>query len=52
VLTDNGTVVMALSRVGRGIVFAVGDPWLYDEYIERNDNPRVATNLFRMLLEQ
>ena len=52
VLSDNGTDVMALARVGRGIVFAVGDPWLYDEYIERNDNPRVATNLFRMLLEQ
>lgn len=52
VLTDNGTDVMALARVGRGMVFAVGDPWLYDEYIERNDNPRVATNLFRMLLEQ
>jgi len=52
VLTDNGTDVMALAHVGRGLVFAVGDPWLYDEYVERNDNPRVATNLFRMLLEQ
>lgn len=52
VLTDNGTDIMALARVGRGMVFAVGDPWLYDEYIERNDNPRIATNLFRMLLEE
>jgi unsaturated rhamnogalacturonyl hydrolase len=52
VLTDNGTDIMALAHVGRGMVFDVGDPWLYDEYIERNDNPRVATNLFRMLLEQ
>ncbi len=51
-LTDNGTEIMALARVGRGIVFALGDPWLYDEYIERNDNVRIATNLFTMLLEQ
>jgi len=50
-LTHDGTDVMALSRIGRGMVFALGDPWLYDEYIERNDNVRIATNLFRMLLE-
>jgi len=50
-LTHEGTDVMALSRIGRGMVFALGDPWLYDEYIERNDNVRIATNLFRMLLE-
>jgi unsaturated rhamnogalacturonyl hydrolase len=51
-LTDKGTDIMALARVGRGLVFALGDPWLYDEYIERNDNVRIATNLFTMLLEQ
>jgi unsaturated rhamnogalacturonyl hydrolase len=51
VLTHEGTDVMALARVGRGIVFAVGDPWLYDEYIERNDNVAIATKLFTMLLE-
>ena len=49
-LTHEGTDVMALAHVGRGMVFALGDPWLYDEYIERNDNVRIATNLFRMLL--
>jgi unsaturated rhamnogalacturonyl hydrolase len=52
VLTDKGTDIMALAQVGRGMVFALGDPWLYDEYIERNDNVRIATNLFTMLLEQ
>jgi unsaturated rhamnogalacturonyl hydrolase len=51
-LTHEGTDVMALAHVGRGMVFALGDPWLYDEYIERNDNVRIATNLFRMLLEE
>jgi unsaturated rhamnogalacturonyl hydrolase len=52
VLTDKGTDIMALAHVGRGMVFALGDPWLYDEYIERNDNVRIATNLFTMLLEE
>jgi unsaturated rhamnogalacturonyl hydrolase len=51
ILSDKGTDIMALARVGRGVVFALGDPWLYDEYIERNDNARIATNLFTMLLE-
>ena len=50
VLTHEGTDIMALAHVGRGMVFALGDPWLYDEYIERNDNVRIATNLFTMLL--
>jgi unsaturated rhamnogalacturonyl hydrolase len=50
VLTHEGTDVMALAHVGRGMVFALGDPWLYDEYIERNDNVAIATNLFKMLL--
>jgi unsaturated rhamnogalacturonyl hydrolase len=49
-LTDKGTDIMALAHVGNGMVFALGDPWLYDEYIGRNDNVAIATNLFRMLL--
>jgi unsaturated rhamnogalacturonyl hydrolase len=50
VLTHEGTHVMALAHVGRGMVFALGDPWLYNEYIERNDNVAIATKLFTMLL--
>src|SRR5436190_5176646 len=46
----DGTDVMALARHGNGLVFALGDPWLYDEYIERADNVGIATNLFTMLL--
>lgn len=52
VLTHEGTDVMALAHVGRGMVFALGDPWLYDEYIGRNDNVAIATKLFTMLLEE
>jgi unsaturated rhamnogalacturonyl hydrolase len=49
-LEDHGTPIMSLSRSGKGSVFALGDPWVYNEYINRNDNRKVAENLFRMLL--
>lgn len=29
----NGAVVIASAKVGKGIVVAVGDPWLYNEYV-------------------
>jgi unsaturated rhamnogalacturonyl hydrolase len=51
-LQDQGAPVMALARHGKGLVFALGDPWVYNEYIGRNDNRKVAENLFRMLLHQ
>jgi unsaturated rhamnogalacturonyl hydrolase len=50
ILEDRGTPVMALARTGKGLVFALGDPWVYNEYIDRNDNRKVAENLFRLLL--
>ncbi|MDQ6663779.1 MAG: glycoside hydrolase family 88 protein, partial [Acidobacteriota bacterium] len=52
ILTDKGTPVMALARAGKGEVFALGDPWVYNEYIDRKDNRRIATNLFRMLFKK
>jgi len=51
-LADKGTPVMALAHIGQGEVFALGDPWLYNEYIDHKDNGRIATNLFRMLLKK
>lgn len=32
-ITDNGDVVMATAKVGKGKVFVIGDPWLYNEYV-------------------
>jgi hypothetical protein len=58
VLTSGGNILMADARYGRGHVFAVGDPWLYNEYIDARrlpagyDNARAGENLFRWLLEQ
>ena len=54
--SSDGHVVMALARVGKGTVFAVGDPWFYNEYMDARrlpegyDNARAAGNLFQWLL--
>jgi len=51
-------VIIAHARVGKGAVLAVGDPWLYNEYIthrklpEAFENDKAARNLFWWLLEQ
>lgn len=34
VFNDKGDVIMAVSKVGKGAVFAVGDPWFYNEYLD------------------
>ncbi|NUQ60853.1 MAG: DUF4350 domain-containing protein [Pirellulales bacterium] len=47
-----GDNIMALSRCGDGLVFALGDPWGYNEYIDFFDNRKCLTNLFRRLIEQ
>jgi len=50
VLSDQGTPIMGESIAGQGRVFALGDPWIYNEYIDRKDNRAIATKLFRDLL--
>jgi unsaturated rhamnogalacturonyl hydrolase len=52
ILVDKGTPIMALSHAGDGRVFALGDPWVYNEYIDRKDNRHIAANLFRGLLSK
>jgi unsaturated rhamnogalacturonyl hydrolase len=49
-LADDGTPIMALAQAGKGEVFALGDPWVYNEYIDYKNNRAIATNLFRNLL--
>ncbi len=51
-LSDNGIPIIALVREGKGLVFALGDPWVYNEYIGSKDNSQVAQHLFRYLLEK
>ncbi len=56
VLTQKGQIFMAECNYGKGYVFAVGDPWLYNEYIGHLrlpgefDNLRAAENLTDLLL--
>jgi hypothetical protein len=46
-----GQTLMATSKKGKGTVLALGDPWIYNEYINHQDNKAVARNLFRWLLD-
>ena len=37
--TDEGDVLMAVSQVGKGMVYANVDPWIYNEYTDGRKNP-------------
>ncbi|WP_316802537.1 glycoside hydrolase family 88 protein [Pedobacter nototheniae] len=43
-LTDNGDVIVATAKYGKGTVFAVGDPWFYNEYIDGRKLPKDLEN--------
>ena len=38
-VTDAGDVIMGVANIGKGTVFAVGDPWLYNEYVDGRKIP-------------
>jgi hypothetical protein len=44
VLTAEGKNIGAIARVGKGTVFALGDPWCYNEYIDGKKLPADFTN--------
>jgi unsaturated rhamnogalacturonyl hydrolase len=44
-IVNNGAVIAATARVGKGIVFAVGDPWIYNEYIDNHILPAGFQNM-------
>lgn len=56
VLVENGKVLMAENNYGKGYVFAIGDPWIYNEYIDHDllpssfENRKAAENLTDILL--
>jgi unsaturated rhamnogalacturonyl hydrolase len=43
-LVDENTVVVAVSKIGKGTVFAVGDPWFYNEYTDGRKIPMDLEN--------
>lgn len=58
VLAKEGKNVAAIAKYGKGAVFAVGDPWLYNEYVDGRklpaeyDNYAAAVDLVNWLLKQ
>lgn len=57
-LQDRGDILMATAKYGAGTVFAVADPWIYNEYTDGKnlppeyDNLAGAVELVRWLVQQ
>lgn len=57
ILTEKGETYVAESKVGKGLVIAIGDPWIYNEYIDHTylpadfQNLKAAENLTDYLLK-
>ncbi|MEQ1765741.1 MAG: glycoside hydrolase family 88 protein, partial [Pyrinomonadaceae bacterium] len=56
VVSANGDTIMAISMHGNGRVFVIGDPWLYNEYVDGRRLPgdfqnfNAANDLARWLI--
>ncbi|MBS1524257.1 MAG: glycoside hydrolase family 88 protein [Bacteroidetes bacterium] len=57
-LTDKNNVIVATAQYGKGTVFAVGDPWFYNEYTDGRKLPadfrnfQAANDFVKWLVEQ
>jgi len=57
-LSDKDGVIVAVSKYGKGTVFAVGDPWFYNEYTDGRklppgyDNFKAANDFVKWLIAQ
>lgn len=57
VVTEGSDNIMAVAKVGKGTVFAIGDPWIYNEYLNGKrlpmefENFKAAKNLAVWLLK-
>jgi hypothetical protein len=57
VFTEKGDVIIATAKYGRGTVFAIGDPFIYNEYCNGRlpagfDNDKAADDLCKWLRQQ
>ena len=56
VVTANGDTIMAVAKHGKGTVFVIGDPWIYNEYLDGRrlpaefENFKAANDLSRWLI--
>ena len=57
-LKKNDLIIFAVAKIGRGTVFATGDPWLYNEYVDGRkipmeyENSKAANDLVSWLIKQ
>jgi unsaturated rhamnogalacturonyl hydrolase len=57
-LTDKGDIIITTAKYGKGTVFAVGDPWFYNEYTDGRklpadyDNYKAADDLVKWVTQQ
>jgi unsaturated rhamnogalacturonyl hydrolase len=57
-LTNKNEVIVATAKYGKGIVFAVGDPWFYNEYTDGRklppdyENFKAANDVISWLVKQ
>lgn len=58
-ITEGNDIIMATAKYGKGTVFAVGDPWIYNEYLDGRkglpkdfENYQAANDLVKWLLSQ
>jgi hypothetical protein len=54
---SNDAVIIAVAKYGKGTVFAVGDPWFYNEYVNGRlpsgfENDKAANDIAVWLIEQ
>jgi unsaturated rhamnogalacturonyl hydrolase len=58
VFKDGANNIMAVARYGKGTVFAIGDPWLYSEYVDGRklpaeyENYKAGADLVKWLISQ
>lgn len=57
-VSQDGDAIVAVAKIGKGTVFAVGDPWLYNEYVDGRKIPKeyqnalAARDLIKWLIKQ
>ena len=57
-LKKNDLIIFAVAKIGNGTVFATGDPWLYNEYVDGRkipmeyENSKAANDLVSWLIKQ
>jgi unsaturated rhamnogalacturonyl hydrolase len=58
ILTKEGKNIIAVAQYGKGSVFIIGDPWLYNEYTDGRkltpdfDNYKAMQDLARWAIDQ